>query len=246
MAKRQFGISTHLYHAQRLCREHLLEIAAYGFECVELEAMPGHFDASNPASVADLQQWLAEARLELSAVAAPAPDSSAPWDAGSLAPVEHALSVARRIPVKVLILPIGAPKSGSKAAERIAALAEPLGVTVAIDSRSPSMAAIGSLLTFIERCEAEVGIALDFAAAARGGDLVDAIETASEHLVAARAPAESAIDWASVMTTVLKVGYEGPLTIDVTGRGPAKDALSRAKSARERMERWLASGLLAD
>lgn len=241
MGKRQFGVSTHLYHAQRLSRDHLLEIAAYGFECVELEAMPGHFDAGNPAAVADLQQWLAEAGLELSAVVAPAPDSSAPWDAGSLAPVEHALSVARRIPVKVLMLPIGGPKSGAKAAARIAELAEPLDVTVAIDSRSPSMAAIGSLMTFVERCEAEIAIALDFATAARGGDLVDAIETASEHLAAVRVPAESAIDWASVMTTVQKVGYDGPLTIDLAGRGPAKDSLARAKSAREKMERWLSA-----
>jgi sugar phosphate isomerase/epimerase len=239
VAKRQFGVSTHLYSAQRLSRDHLLEIAAFGFDCVELAAMPGHFDAGNPAAVADLQQWLAEAGLELSAVVAPAPDSRAPWNAGSLEPVTDALSVARRIPVKVLTLPIGAPKSGSKAAERIAELAGPLGVTVAIDSRSPSMAAIGSLLTFVERCEAEIGIALDFATAARG-DLVDAIESASEYLIAARVPAESAIDWAGVMTTVRKVGYEGPLTIDAAGGGTAKDALARARKARERIERLLA------
>jgi sugar phosphate isomerase/epimerase len=242
VGKRQFGVSTHLFHAQRLCRDHLLEIAAHGFERLELEAVPGHFDAGNPAAVADLQQWLAEAGLELSAVVAPAPDGSAPWDAGTLGPVEQALCVARRIPVKVLILPVGAPKSGSKAAERIAALAEPLAVTIAIDSRSPSMAAIGSLLTFVERCEADIGIALDFATAAKGGDLVDAIETASEHLVAARVPADSAIDWASVMTTVRKVGYDGPLTIDVTGRGGAKDALVRARRTRQRIEAIMADG----
>ena len=31
MGKRQFGVSTHLYHGQRLCREHLLEIAAHTY-----------------------------------------------------------------------------------------------------------------------------------------------------------------------------------------------------------------------
>jgi len=239
VTKRQFGISTHLYHAQRLCRDHLLEIAAHGFECVEIDSAPGHFDARSAMAVADLQQWLAEARLTLDAINAPAPDGPEPWNAGALDPVERVLYVARRIPLRVLILPVGAPKSASKAVERIAPLAEPLGVTVAIDSRSPSMAAIGSLVTFVERCEATVGIALDFAAAAKGGGLVDAIETTSEHLATVRVPAGGAIDWAAVMTTVQKVGYEGPLIIDAAASGTAKDTLMRARQARETMERWL-------
>jgi sugar phosphate isomerase/epimerase len=241
VAKRQFGISTHLYHGQRLCRDHLLEIAAHGFECVEIDSAPGHFEARNATAVADLQQWLAEARLDLDAVTAPAPDGPEPWNAGALDPVEHALYVARRIPVRVLILPVGAPKSASKAVERIAALAEPLSVTVAVDSRSPSMAAAGSLVSFVERCEATIGVALDFAAAAKGGSLVDAIEMTSEHLAAVRAPANAAIDWAAVMTTVQKVGYDGPLIIEVVPGGPAKDNLVRARHARETMERWLTS-----
>ena len=65
VAKRQFGVSTHLYHGQRLSREHLLEIAAHGFETVEVFATRTHFDYHNPAAVADLQQWLAEAGLTL-------------------------------------------------------------------------------------------------------------------------------------------------------------------------------------
>jgi sugar phosphate isomerase/epimerase len=241
VAKRQFGVSTHLYHQQRLCRAHLLEIAAHGFECVELDAVPGHFDGGNPAAVADLQQWLAEAGLELSAIVAPAQDGATSWNVAALGPVEQALSVARRIPANVLILPIGSPKSGSKAAERIAALAEPLGLRIAIDSRSPSMASVGSLLTFVERCEATVGIALDFATAAKG-DLVDTIEMTSEHLVAARLPANSSIDWPSVMTTVQKVGYDRPIVLDAAGRGPTKELLARARATRARLEKLLATG----
>ena len=241
MTKRQFGVSTNLYHAQRLCRAHLLEIAAQGFECVEICATRTHFDYLSQAAIGDLQQWLAEARLDLDAVIAPAPDGPEPWNAGALDPVEQALYVARRIPVRVLIVPVGAPRSASKAVERIATLAEPLGVTAAIDSRSPSMTPVGSLVTFVERGDARVGVALDFAAAAKSGGLVDAIEMSSEHLVAARAPADSTIDWAAVMTTVQKVGYEGPVIVDAgTGRA-AKDSLVRARHAREKMQRWLTS-----
>src|SRR5262249_25951711 len=69
--KRPFGVSTHLYHGHRLTRDHLLEIGAYGFESVELFATRSHFDYHSSAAVADLQQWLAEAGLELHSVHAP-------------------------------------------------------------------------------------------------------------------------------------------------------------------------------
>ena len=62
-----FGVSTHLYHGHRLNRDHLLAIGTHGFEHVEVFATRTHFDYHNPAAVADLQQWLAEARLELHA-----------------------------------------------------------------------------------------------------------------------------------------------------------------------------------
>src|ERR1700704_3491704 len=73
--KRLFGVSTHLYHNQRLCRAHLLEIAAHGFELVEVFATRTHFDYHNPSAVADLQQWLAEAGLELRSIHAPVAES---------------------------------------------------------------------------------------------------------------------------------------------------------------------------
>ena len=69
--KRQYGVSTHLYHGQRLSRAHLLEIARAGFDSIEIFATRTHFDYENPAAVADLQQWLAEAGLTLHGIHAP-------------------------------------------------------------------------------------------------------------------------------------------------------------------------------
>ena len=40
----RFGVSTHLFHDQRLDRDHLVEIAAHGFEAIELFATRSHFD----------------------------------------------------------------------------------------------------------------------------------------------------------------------------------------------------------
>ncbi|HEY7290875.1 MAG TPA: TIM barrel protein [Vicinamibacterales bacterium] len=232
-AKRPFGVSTNLFQGRRLQRDHLIDIAAHGFETVEVAAAIGHFDAENPAAVADLQQWLAEARLTLHAIAAPAPDGPQPWNAGALGPVEHALYIARRIPVSLLVLPVGSPKSAARAVERLAELAEPLGVAIAIDSRSPSMKPVQTLVSFVERCDVRVGIALDFETAAQSTALVDAIETASEHLLVARVPADRGWITPEVMTTLQKVGYDGPFIIEA--RGPS--ALTRAKEAREQIER---------
>ena len=44
MSERRFGVSTHLFHEQRLTREHLVHVAAHGFEAVELFATRSHFD----------------------------------------------------------------------------------------------------------------------------------------------------------------------------------------------------------
>lgn len=230
MGTRQFGVSSHLYRGQRLQRDHLLEIAANGFETIELMAASGHFDARNPTAVADLQQWLAEARLDLAGIEASA----------DAAETEDALLVARRIPVRVVILPVGPRREAARTLERLAELAAPLGVTIAIDSRSPSMTPLGSLMHFVEQADERVGIALDFAMAAKGGALADAIETASEHLMAVRVSLDASVDWSLVMTTIQKVGYEGPFIFDAAIPGPSsRELLARARTVREQMERWL-------
>jgi len=91
----------------------------------------------------------------------------------------------------------------------------------------------------VESPGGNVGICLDFASAARSGGLVDAIETSAEHLVSTHIPIDSAIDWAAALTTVRKIGYEGPLLFDITEAGTLKEALQRAREAREKMQRWL-------
>jgi sugar phosphate isomerase/epimerase len=55
----QFGISTHLFHTERLTRDHLAQIADHGFEAVEVFATRSHFDYRDPAAIAQLATWLA-------------------------------------------------------------------------------------------------------------------------------------------------------------------------------------------
>jgi sugar phosphate isomerase/epimerase len=227
-------VSTNLYRQQRLGRSQLLEIGAHGFEAVELVAAPGHMEPENPAAIADLQQWLAEARLDVSSVRGPTGTPPPPPEQ-----LEAALFLARRIRVPVFVMAVeGTRDKARRNVERVAALATPLGVTVAVEG--PAHSPPGSAVHMVEEeLETTVGIALDFGRADREGDLVEAIEVVAEHLWL-RLPVDGNIDWASVMTTVQKVGYEGPLVFDGQWRGSTKEYLARAGMEREKMERWLA------
>ena len=66
-----FGISTHLYVADRLDRDHLVEIAAHGFEAVEVFAVRDHFDYRDRRAAIALAEWLDDTRLLLHSMHAP-------------------------------------------------------------------------------------------------------------------------------------------------------------------------------
>jgi sugar phosphate isomerase/epimerase len=284
VAKRQFGVSTHLYHSHRLSRDHLLEIAAHGFESVELFATRSHFDYHNPSAVADLQQWLADAGLTLHGVHAPVmqayeggrsvgPLSLASSDgaarAQAVAESEHAAHVARRIPMNVLVTHIGLPRTepgggpgdtraaARRSLEELHHIVAPLGVRIAVEVIPNELSRARSIVHFVENDlesieDPEIGICLDFGHAHMDGDLLDAIETVSEHLITTHVhdnrgrtdehlvPFDGTIDWPSALTAVQKIGYEGALLFEVAAHGSAKDTLSKAQRARTKMEKMLA------
>ncbi len=68
---RRFGVSTHLFHGDRLSREHLVEIAAHDFDVVEVFATQSHFDYHDAAAVELLAEWLEDTRLTLHSLHAP-------------------------------------------------------------------------------------------------------------------------------------------------------------------------------
>lgn len=207
----RFGISTHLYHGHPLEREHLAQVAAHGFESVELFATRTHFDYHDPAAVERLAQWLSETGLTLHGVHAPIADGlqggrwGAPYSTAqeetarrqaAVREAEAALQIARRIPFDVLVVHLGtpaakqAPGDNSRAAalrsaQEIVRLAEPLGVRVALEVIPNALSSVGALVTLIEQeLEARhVGICMDFGHAHLMGNVADAVETAAEHLI---------------------------------------------------------------
>jgi sugar phosphate isomerase/epimerase len=206
----RFGISTHLFHEQRLSREHLAQIAAHGFETVEVFATRTHFDYHDTAAIGQLGVWLGETGLALHGIHAPITDRldiGDKWGAvisngvsdnakrqAAVKEAAAALEIARHVPAQVFVVHLGTPTvqggENSRAAafrsvEEICRLAEPIGIRVALEIIPNPISDAQSLVTMIERdLEApNAGICLDFGHAFLMGDVTDAIETVAEHLV---------------------------------------------------------------
>lgn len=122
----RFGISTHLFHEWRLSREHVVHVAAHGFDAVEVFATRTHFDYRNGRAIADLAEWLSDTGVALHSMHAPVfeglragawigPFSNASGDEGrrtaALAETHAALQVARSIPYRFLVVHLGTPSA---------------------------------------------------------------------------------------------------------------------------------------
>jgi sugar phosphate isomerase/epimerase len=207
----RFGISTHLFHQHRLNREHLVHIAAHGFEAIELFATRSHFDYHDERAAAELAEWLADTRLEVHSVHAPIvqaitsgkwvdPFSNASRDEASrktaLQETAAAIALARHIPYRHLVVHLGTPATERVAAadnqpdlarrsvEEIVERAGRENVRVALEVIPNPLSSAERLVHLIEEVldGVDVGICLDYGHAHLMGDLGDAIETVSGHL----------------------------------------------------------------
>lgn len=208
----RFGISTHLFHGQRLQREHLAQIAAYGFDSIELFATRSHFDYHDPAAIDVLAGWLADTSLRLHSVHAPITDfvhgatwsetsySTAAADAArrqiAVREAEAVIRMAERLPFEVIVVHLGVPAklagpadnnrtAAIRSAEEIAGLAAPAGVRVAYEVIPNELSDAATLVRLLDGLDApHAGICMDFGHAHLMGDAADAVETAAEHLIA--------------------------------------------------------------
>src|SRR6266540_157376 len=206
----RFGISTHLYHEQRLSRGHLAQIAAHGFEAVEVFATRSHFDYHDPAAIADLAEWLKDTGLALHGIHAPITDRLMPGDKwgetisnavsdnakrqAAVREADAALNIARHIPADVFVVHLGTPaaKGGEnnrtaafRSVEDICRLAEPIGIRVALEVIPNPLSDAAALVNLLEKDldAPRTGICLDFGHAFLMGDVADTIETVAEHLI---------------------------------------------------------------
>jgi len=278
VGERRFGLSTHLFHDHRLTREHLAFVARHGFGAIEVFATRTHFDYRDDMAVANLAGWLAETRLELHSVHAPiaeavrrgemvAPYSTASGDEGrraaAVAEVKAALAIATRIPFRVLVLHLGVPTATRPAAndnqpaaarrslEEIADAARAVGVQVAVEVMPNPLSTPLNLVRLIEDESDDLdglGICLDYGHAHLMGDVGEAIEEVSGHLISTHLhdnrrrsddhlpPFAGSIDWDMAMMETQKIGYDGVLMFEVADTGDAAATLQRCADARDRLE----------
>jgi len=209
---KRFGVSTHLYHDERLQKAHLLEIAASGFDAVELFATRSHFDYHDRVAIRELKEWLAESGVTLHSVHAPITDaflkgrvqrnfSTAFRDSdarkATMREMELALDIATELPFSFFVVHLGVPdeqRSGSddnhrdaaiRSIEDIHAMAERAGVRVALEVMGNRLSTADDLVELLDRTfeGANLGICMDVGHAHILGDAAEAIETTSEYLV---------------------------------------------------------------
>lgn len=211
MSAVRFSVSTYLFHRSRLDREHLVEIAAHGFDAIELFALRSHFDCSDAAAVAHLAEWLDDTRLTLSAVHAPTADafSDGQWHGTRSIASRHAaerqravvetcavLDLAATLPFPSLATHLGLPGHLPAAGDDDAAAARhsldtlvrhaaDRGVQLALEVQTNRLSTPDALVAIIDDATdwPPVGICLDTGHARLLGDPVDAIETASGLIV---------------------------------------------------------------
>jgi sugar phosphate isomerase/epimerase len=272
----RFGVSTHISVAERLDRELLVDIAAHGFDAVEVFALTSHFDYRDKRAAEQLTEWLDDTRLRLNSFHAPIARvfSGGAWrdtitlaagdEASRKRAVEEAqavLDVADIAPYQTLVVHAGVPAPYGTAAENnrasmrrsleeLAPIADKHGVRIAVEVIPNQMSGPTALVDLIEE-ELElpnIGICMDVGHARLMGDVVDAIETCSGHIITTHlhdnrgksddhlVPGQGAIDWDAAMLSFQKVGYDGAWMFELAVAADRKPVLERAQRARERFE----------
>ncbi len=276
-----FGISTHLYVSERLDRDHLVEIAAHGFEAIELFALREHFDYRDRRAAVALAEWLDDTRLRLHSMHAPIAGTYAAgtWKDGlSLASADESrrkaaldetlatLDVAAAVPYQVLVVHCGVPDPHAargdnhrgalvRSLEELSPVAQRFGVQLAIEVIPNELSTPSALVDLIESdIDAQLGICMDVGHARLMGDVVDAIETCSGHVITTHlhdnrgrnddhlVPGRGAIDWDAATLAFQKVGYDGMWMFELAVAAERRPILEQAAKARERLESLLHIG----
>jgi sugar phosphate isomerase/epimerase len=240
MTDHRFGVSSRLFSGERLSREHLVHIAAHGFETFELFAIQGHFDFHSSPAVAELGEWLGDTRLALHAVHAP--------DTASAGDLDALLAVARQLPFPFLNLHVNG--ASARSLEALAERAAGAGVRLALEVRNEPRSQTAALVHLIEEEieESDIGLCFDFGHAHLAGDVGDAIETSSGHLFTTHVhdnggrrddhlvPYEGSIQWEAAVMETQKIGYDGVLMFEPAAAADPVAVLQRCARARQRIE----------
>ena len=207
----RFGLSTHLFHDERLDGRHLQTIRHHGFDLVELFATATHFDYRDAARVREMRDWLRGAGLTAVSMHGPIFDSfrggvwGRPYLNASLQPAARqeaidetrfALEAARELGCATCVLHIGLPagqggaadndpSSARRSLDAIGEAARGAGVPLALEVIPNALSTPDELLRWMQDDTGldDCGVCLDLGHAHMMGGVAEAIETLSGHIV---------------------------------------------------------------
>jgi sugar phosphate isomerase/epimerase len=247
---------------------------------VELFATRTHFDYHDGAAVRALAEWLDDTRLTLHSMHAPITASltNGTWGETfstavsdeerrrkTLTEAEAALAVAQTIPFKYLVVHLGVPdamkpgagensrEAARRSIEHLYEVAQRDGVQLALEVIPNALSTPESLVKLIEDDleDMNVGICIDVGHAHIMGDVGDAIECCSGHVVTTHlhdnrgksddhlTPGQGSIDWPATLMGFQKVGYDGVWMFEVANNSDPKTVLERTARSRKRFESLL-------
>ena len=168
-------LSTYTFISRKLTRELLGQIAAAGFQGLEIFCSRSHFDYNTKAEIQEIGRALADNRLKLASLHAPTSrDLSATREGGqplSICEVERvrrieamdelkrAIDVAEELPFSRMIFHMGGPRETSDPRKRDAAFsslehlmlhARHLGVAICLENTTSEMGAPSYLRSFVD------------------------------------------------------------------------------------------------
>jgi sugar phosphate isomerase/epimerase len=135
-------------------------------------------------------------------------------------------------------------------------VAQRYGVRIAIEVIANELSTPSALVEVVESDidAADLGICVDVGHARLMGDVVDAIETCSGHIITTHlhdnrgrgddhlVPGRGVIDWEAATLAFQKVGYEGVWMFELAAAADRRPVLEQAIKARERFESLLHIG----
>jgi sugar phosphate isomerase/epimerase len=208
----RFGLSTHLFHGERLTVRHLERMATHAFPLVEVFATRSHFDYHDPKAVAEVRRWIEACGLVAWSLHAPICESfidgawgraysNATSDGAARTEAVHetrmAIGAARDLGCSVVVLHLGLPRgqaippgdndprSLKRSLEPIAQACTAAGLRLALEVIPNDLAAPDALLDWLDG-DVELGdaaVCLDVGHAHLMGGSPEAAEVLSGYVI---------------------------------------------------------------
>jgi sugar phosphate isomerase/epimerase len=206
----RFGLSTHLFHGERLGRQHFETMRSNGFDLVEIFATRTHIDYHDARHLDDVRGWLDELHVAVNSVHGPICESftrgvwgrsysNASTQAArrdeAIAETRAAFDAARRLGAASVVVHLGLPRfqevppgdndpgAAKRSIEALAEAASSTGVRLALEVMPNKLSTPDALLDILDELEIDAGICLDFGHAHLEGGAPEAAEALSGHLI---------------------------------------------------------------